>query len=135
MKILLDTHMLIWSMSEKGRTLPQHIQNMINDPGNEKYCSVVSIWETAIKYGAHPEEIGISENELAALCDRVGIIRLPLIHEHALTVNSLVKDENGPRHKDPFDKMLIAQAKYENMIFLTHDEKLQYYHEPCVIVI
>ena len=61
-----------------------------------------------------------------------GMISLPVTKEHAMAVTRLSRAENTPPHNDPFDKMLIAQAKTEGMIFLTHDHLLKDYGEGCV---
>ena len=61
---------------------------------------------------------------------------LPVLPEHAVFLKTLSYSSDAPRpHKDPFDRMLISQAKAENMVFLTHDELLPFYKEPCVVLI
>ncbi len=69
---------------------------------------------------------------LALCCETADMRSLPITKEHAIAVTSLRRAENTPPHNDPFDRILIAQAKMEGMIFLTHDRLLKDYDEKCV---
>ncbi len=68
-------------------------------------------------------------------CEKSGFNVLPLFNRHVYALKSIKLAENAPRHKDPYDRMLVAQAKVEGMKFLTHDSKIPYYNEECVIFV
>ena len=131
MKYLLDTHILIWALFSDDK-LPKNAFSIINNPENEIYYSVVSVWETVIKNNKAPDKMPVSGYDLAKGCEIAGMVVVPITKEHALSLNTLHRIENAPPHNDPFDRMLIAQAKAENMVLLTHDRLLQNYSEPCV---
>lgn len=135
MRYLLDTHILIWTLSGKEGLLPRNVAEMIDAPENEICYSSVSIWEVAIKNAVRPGQTGVSADTLARLCDKVGMREVPMTSRHALTVSTLSRSEDAPAHKDPFDRMLIAQAKAEGMLLVTHDVKLKDYGETCVMLV
>lgn len=131
MKYLLDTHILLWAINGSSR-LPEEAREILLDPDNTIYYSSVSVWEIALKHRAHPDEIGISGKTFAAYCQEAGYLRLDMEEEHILEEETLKVAEGAPPHNDPFDRMLIAQAKAEKLILLTKDVKMQSYKEPCV---
>jgi len=122
MKLLLDTHSWLWWIAEPHR-LSDEAQNLIRDSGNEVYLSVASCWEIAIKWGngkltlpAEPE-IFIPARLRR---DNISVLRVEL--HHALRVGHL-----PPHHKDPFDRMIIAQGQTEAMPILTADSQFSQY--------
>ena len=131
MKLLLDTHILIWALADDPK-LPQKARELILNESNELYASVVSLWEVTIKHTLHPGELSYSGKDFYDACARAGFELLPVKAEHILVVESLHRNENAPPHKDPFDRLLIAQAKNEDMTFVTHDALLPGYGEPCI---
>ena len=131
MKLLLDTHILIWALADDPK-LPQKARELILNESNELYASVVSLWEVIIKHTLHPSELSYSGKDFYDACARAGFGLLPVKAEHILVVESLHRNENAPPHKDPFDRLLIAQAKNEDMAFVTHDTLLPGYGEPCI---
>lgn len=131
MRYLLDTHILIWSIMADDQ-LSKEAYRIINDTENSIFYSVVSIWEVMIKQMKSPTRIPFSGVELAEYCKKAGFIHLSMIQEHAFLLSSLKRDEQAPSHNDPFDRIFIAQAKAENLLFLTHDKTLKYYNESCV---
>jgi len=135
MKYLLDTHILIWALSDRSYLLPDNILSEINKRDNEIFYSVASVWETTIKYSIKPEQIGVSPDTLVNLCNKADMKCLPITCEHALNVQTLKRLENAPHHKDPFDRLLIAQAKYEGMVLITHDSLFAGYNEECILKI
>ncbi|MCR4906450.1 MAG: type II toxin-antitoxin system VapC family toxin [Clostridiales bacterium] len=135
MRYLLDTHILIWALSGEEGLMPPEVAQMIDAPENEICFSSVSIWEVAIKNTVRPGQMGVKADTLARLCGKAGIRELPMTSRHALTVTSLARPDDAPTHKDPFDRMLIAQAKSEGMVLVTHDKKLKDYGEPCVMMV
>lgn len=131
MKYLLDSHILIWALFADEK-LPHEAYAIINNLENEIYYSAASVWEIGIKHRKSPNKMPISSKLLADSCDIAGMVSLPVTKEHAITAAGLNRIENTPPHNDPFDRMLIAQAKTEGMIFLTHDHLLKDYGEKCV---
>ena len=97
------------------------------------YYSAVYVWEVSIKHAAHPEDLAFSGKELAGFCQDAGFLPLEMRDKHIFALETITRAENAPRHNDPFDRMLIAQAKAENMSFLTHDALIPYYEEKCII--
>lgn len=134
MNILLDTHIIIWSLVEPEK-LSADALRLIGDMDNSIYYSSVSIWEIAIKNLANPEKVPISSEQIVRFCDEAGYKRLAMVNEHAFMLKMLHRKPESPPHKDPFDRMLIAQSKVEDMIFLTHDGLLKDYDESCVYIV
>ena len=132
MNLLLDTHILIWALNDDPQ-LSQKAKKMIMDPDNAVYYSVVSIWEVSIKHSSHPEDLEFSGRELSEYCQDAGFLPLEMRDKRVYSVETLTRSENAPRHIDPFDRMLVAQAKAENMSFITHDSLIPYYEERCII--
>lgn len=128
MKILLDTHYLIWALNDSPR-LTDKDRELLLDSGNEIFYSTISIWEIAIKSIKHK-----SMKKLPELIDKLsveaGFNEVKLDKKHIFEVSKL---KNLKNHKDPFDKMLLSQAKCENYKFLTKDEKLLSYDEQCIL--
>ena len=132
MNLLLDTHILIWALNEDP-ALPEAARELILDPDNVIYYSTVSVWETAIKHSIHPDHVEFTGKELADYCREAGFLCMDVKDRHVFALETLKRPENAPRHNDPFDRMLIAQAKAENMVFLTHDSLLPAYEEKCIM--
>ena len=134
MKILLDTHILIWFHSNDSE-LSSKVWKIILDPENEIYYSSINIWETQIKHLKHANEINFSGDDLNKMSIAAGLKCLNLKPEHCIELKSLIYDEkNAPLpHKDPFDRILICQAKSENMVLMTHDSLIPFYNEPCIL--
>ena len=132
MNLLLDTHILIWALTEDER-LPEKARQFILDPDNAIYYSTASIWEISIKHAIHPDEIEFSGRELSTYCQEAGFLQLEIRGRHVYALETLVRPKDAPPHKDPFDRILLSQAKAENMSFLTHDALISGYDEKCVI--
>ena len=132
MKLLLDTHILIWALADDPK-LPKKARELILDTENAIYVSVVSLWEVVVKHSIHPNAIPYSGKDFYDACGRAGFELLETKPEHILAVEDLRRSEGVPPHKDPFDRLLIAQAKVEEMQFVTHDALLSGYGESCVI--
>ncbi|MBV6476845.1 MAG: type II toxin-antitoxin system VapC family toxin [Rhodocyclaceae bacterium] len=128
MKLLLDTHLLLWAAGEPKR-LPAVARKLINDPRNELLFSMASLWEIVIKRSLGRDDFRVDPRLLRrGLLDN-GYVELAIGGEHALAVDSL-----QPIHKDPFDRLLIAQAQVESVTLLTADPQLGRYPGPirCV---
>lgn len=132
MKILLDTHIALWAMTDTEK-LSEEVVRMLESRKNEVYYSIASVWEIAIKHKIKPEQMPISEEEFVRLCEKTGFAQLSIEPEHIFLLKTLRRPDNAPKHNDPFDRMLLAQAKYEKLSLLTHDSLIPYYEEKCVI--
>lgn len=122
MKILLDTHVLLWALEDSPK-LPFNIREAIIDINNEIYVSVLSLWEIAIKHKNHPEMMPFSSTDIRNYAQRAGYIFLSL----NLDALSVYDKYDLSSHRDPFDQMLVCQSQAHNMRLLTHDEKLKEY--------
>lgn len=126
MNILADTHILLWSIYDDDK-LSDKAKNYLIDGRNRFYYSLVSIWEVAIKNNIG--KMPIPAEDLLEGCDEMGFVPLPLKKEHILRLRSLSEWE----HRNPFDRMLVAQAEAEKIHFLTEDKKILDYKSPCVL--
>ena len=129
-EILLDTHMILWAMLDDPK-LNDKMRNIILDPNNTIYYSIASMWEVQIKYDI--KKMPISGIEFMHYCEQSGYHKLPVDDSHVVELAGLVRDEAAPYHNDPFDRILISQAKAEGFTFLTHDSLLRGYNEPCLV--
>ena len=129
-EILLDTHMILWAMLDDPK-LNNKMRNIILDPNNTIYYSIASMWEVQIKYDI--KKMPISGIEFMHYCEQAGYHKLPVDDLHVVELAGLVRDEAAPYHNDPFDRILISQAKAEGFTFLTHDSLLRGYNEPCLV--
>ncbi len=128
MKLLLDTHLLLWAASAPDR-LSMRAVSMIEDTGNELMFSPVSIWEVAIKRSLGRDDFRADPRLL-----RRGLVdnqyqELGVTSTHAIEVDNL-----PPIHKDPFDRFLIAQAIAEGITLVTVDEVVARYPAPILKV-
>jgi PIN domain nuclease of toxin-antitoxin system len=124
MKLLLDTHMLIWALSD---TLPRKAKHFIADETNSLYFSPISIWEIVIKHKSSRTGFLIEPPVIHAHLLNDGYQELPFTSTQALLVKDL-----PPIHKDPFDHILIAQAKAAGMLLLTADKTINKYNAPVL---
>ena len=131
MNLLLDTYILIWALNEDP-ALPETARELILDPDNVIYYSTVSVWEIAIKHAAHPDNVEFTGKELSGFCMEAGFHCLEVKERHVFALETLKRPEDAPRHNDPFDRILVSQAKAENMFFVTHDSMIPYYGERCI---
>lgn len=131
MKLLLDTHILLWALSDAAQ-LPQKVRKLLENEENEIYYSLASLWEIQIKYLAHPGQMSFTAEQVAAYCSESGFYRLPIREEHIFCLRNLKRPESAPPHKDPFDRILICQAMTDNMLLITHDRLIPVYNEPCI---
>ncbi|WP_052055594.1 type II toxin-antitoxin system VapC family toxin [Myxosarcina sp. GI1] len=118
MQLLLDTHALIWWLSKNSRLSTQAYQEIAN-PHNIVFVSAASAWEIAIKKYLKKLE---APDDLAEQIEKKKFRQLPITVEQALTVEKLPL-----HHQDPFDRLLIAQAKTLNLTIVTRDRKFDSY--------
>ena len=124
MKYLLDTHFLIWIPIADRRT-PASLSSLLSDPANEFLFSAASMWEIAVKHSAGKVDFPYESRGIRTRLLGAGYEELPVLSEHAIAVESL-----EPIHKDPFDRLLIAQAIVEGIILLTTDRTVAKYKGP-----
>lgn len=124
MKLLLDTHLLLWAAGNPER-LPARARRLINDPKNELLFSAASLWEVAIKRALGRSDFRVDTRLLRrGLLDN-GYGELPITSDQVVAVESLPSI-----HKDPFDRLLVAQAGVEALILLTADPTVARYPGP-----
>ena len=134
MKLLLDTHIILWALDVNPK-LPSQARALIMDAKNDIYYSSASIWETTIKYMSKPDKIRISGSKLSDLCRKMGYQMLPIADKHVKALETLVYHNQNQVHNDPFDRIMIAQAKADGLKFVTHDSKIPFYEESCVVIV
>lgn len=124
MKLLLDTHLLLWTAGQPDR-LSKTARDLIEAEGSELIFSTASLWEIVIKRGLGREDFKADVRLLRrGLLDN-GYTELPIASEHVVAIENL-----PPLHKDPFDRVLVAQALVEGFILLTTDEVVACYPAP-----
>ena len=124
MKLLLDTHLLLWAAGEPDR-LSADARALIDAPENELFFSAASLWEIAIKRGLGRDDFQVDTRLLRrGLLDN-GYSELPIGSEHAVAIEGLPSI-----HKDPFDRMLVAQSVVEGITLLTADAYVAQYPGP-----
>jgi PIN domain nuclease of toxin-antitoxin system len=124
MKLLMDTHLLLWAAGEPRR-LSKAARRLIDNPDNELLFSAASLWEVAIKRRLGREDFKVDARLLRrGLLDN-GYSELPIISDHVVATESLPL-----LHRDPFDRILVAQATVEGVTLLTIDSLVSQYAGP-----
>lgn len=118
MRLLLDTHVLLWSLADSPELSPD-LRGKIVDPGNDVFVSAASVWEIAIKKRLGKLSAPDNLLEVIAACD---FTPLPINFAHAAAAGAL-----PPHHDDPFDRMLIAQARDAGLVLATRDRRFDAY--------
>lgn len=129
MKYLLDTHIILWALID-DKNLDKNTKEIILNKDNEIYYSTVSTWEVEIKH-QKDKSFKLTGEQFSFLCDQNFLLNLSINNKH---VNYLKEIENTI-NKDPFDRMLLAQAKAENMILITHDKKFKNYDKNNILIV
>lgn len=124
MILLLDTHLLLWAAVEPQR-LPSRAQALLEDAQHRLMFSVASIWEIAIKRGLERADFPLQPGPFRRDLLDNGYLEVPITGEHAVATMAL-----PPLHKDPFDRLLVAQAMTEGYTLLTVDRKVAAYPGP-----
>lgn len=124
MQLLLDTHLLVCAMGAPER-LPEGLAAMLEDPLQTPLFSVASLWELVIKKGLGRPDFNLEVPLLRRTLLQSGWQELPIQASHALAVASL-----PPLHRDPFDRLLLAQAIAEGLLLITADQQLAAYPGP-----
>ncbi len=128
MKALLDTHVWLWMLAAPERL--GSARRLVEDPRNELLLSAASVWELAIK--ASLGRLSLPQPAERFVPDRVrrtGVVPLAIEHEHALAAAAL-----PPLHRDPFDRLLVAQARALDVPLMTADAQVLRYDVPTIAV-
>lgn len=134
MKILLDTHIIIWVLMDSPKLSPK-ARELILDRGNEIYFSVISLWEIETKRLSKPDKMPFTARDISDYCKRAGYKLIQLKEESIYKLSELTRPENEPVHKDPFDRMLICQAMTENMNLFTHNSLIKGYDVSNILLV
>jgi PIN domain nuclease of toxin-antitoxin system len=127
-KLLLGTHLLLWA-AEGVKRVPRSARSWIADPENDLFFSAASLWEIAIKNGLKRPDFQVDARVLRRGLIDNGYSELPVVSEHAVAIDAL-----AAIHKDPFDRLLIAQASVEGITLLTDDATVAKYPGPVQLV-
>jgi len=119
MRLLIDTHLLLWAAND---TLPRNAVSYFKNIDNELFFSPASIWEVVIKRSLNRPDFQINPNDLYCGLVNNGYNELSITSHHTLLVSHL-----PPYHKDPFDRILIAQAMAEGLTLLSSDDAVSQY--------
>jgi len=119
MKLLLDTHTFIWIVSEPDK-LSSQVIDLFSSQENQVYLSAVNLWEIQIKTQLGKLKLDRDLNDI--VLRQSNLEALPVTFEHVLELGNL-----PTHHKDPFDRLLIAQAQYENLVLLSKDSVFSQY--------
>jgi PIN domain nuclease of toxin-antitoxin system len=126
-KVLLDTHVFLWWAIDDQR-LPVKLRHALESPDNVVFLSSASVWEIVIKQGLG--RIRLPDNPadwLQTYLTQYGLLPLTIEHAHVLAIRDL-----PPKHRDPFDRVLIAQALCEGMALATEDRVIRQYDVPVL---
>jgi len=121
-RLLLDSHLLLWTAADDAR-LTAEARVAIEDADNEVYFSAASIWEIAIKSALRRKDFRVDVSVLRASLPQSGFVELPVTADHAAAISRLPSGH----HRDPFDRLLVAQSIVEPMVLLTNDASLGHY--------
>jgi PIN domain nuclease of toxin-antitoxin system len=123
-RLLLDTRLLVWAAGPSPR-LSSAARRLIEDPSSELLCSVASLWEIAIKTALRRPDFAVDPRLFRRNLLNNGYTELPVTGEHAVAVASLPL-----LHRDPFDRILVAQSMVEGITLLTSDPRVAQYPAP-----
>lgn len=128
MRLLLDTHLLLWAAGEPDK-LSARARTLMEDPDNVLVFSAASLWEITIKTGLGRADFQVDPHLLRRGLIENGYEELPITSQHALAVGHL-----PDVHRDPFDRILVAQAMVEGLLLLTRDPLVKAYPGPIEAV-
>lgn len=128
---LADTHLALWLIDGSDK-LPAKAKEMMCEGTGPWYLSTVSVWEVMLKHQVHPEQMLIDSETFLGDCEASGFRVLSLEPDHIFEASRLPLMK---QHKDPFDRMLLAQARRESMALVTHDSSFGLYKDPRVLLV
>ena len=132
MQILLDSHILLWALTDSPK-LPQRARSLVANMHNEVFFSIATLWEIEIKHAAHPDKLKVGAEHVLAWCQEAGFKCLQIAERHVLALPTLEYEEGHPPHSDPFDRIMLCQAKVDGLVLVTRDSLLPNYLEGCVL--
>ena len=128
MRLLLDTHVWLWMIGEDER-LNEPTRAALSDPEADLFLSAAAVWELAIKHAAGKlKYTGSPAVQIPIQIKRSGVLPLPMTADHGLAAAALPM-----HHRDPFDRMMIAQALAEGLTLCTADDRLRAYEVPLLM--
>ena len=128
MRVLLDTHVALWALTDDAR-LPPVARRLIADPRSEVWVSAASVWEITIKYRLGRGDMPISGDQALQWFNAAGYAVLAISAAHAAATEDL-----PALHADPFDRLLVAQALAEPLRLITHDRAVAAYSDSVILV-
>lgn len=128
MNLLLDTHVALWAITDSLRLAPK-ARDLIANPANTVWVSVVSLWEITIKHSLGRGDMPISGAQAKHWFEQSGYQLLNIEAPHVLGVAEL-----PPLHNDPFDRLLVAQALAEPLRLITHDAQVARYSDTIIAI-
>ncbi len=128
MRLLVDTHLLLWAAA-RSRRLPKEARLLLQDPANEVFFSAASLWEVVIKAALRKPDFKVDVALLRPALAEMGFVELAVSGAHAERLAIL-----PALHKDPFDRMLVAQSLAEPLVLLTNDGVLGDYGNSVKVV-
>ena len=128
MRILLDTHLLLWAVGNSHR-LPNSVREELEDPSNALFCSAASLWEIAIKTMLRRPDFAIDIRAFRKALRSMSVDELPVVGDHIGTLPDL-----PDLHRDPFDRLLVAQSLAEPMSLWTNDRVVAQYSDSVTLV-
>ncbi len=128
MRLLVDTHLLLWAAA-KSRRLSKEARRLLEDPANEVFFSAASLWEIAIKTVLRTAGFKVDVALLRSALAQMEFAEIPVTAAHAERLAGL-----PAVHRDPFDRMLVAQSLAEPLVLLTNDRALADYAESVMVV-
>ena len=120
MKLLLDTHTLLWALGSPEK-LPEYIIEMVCNENNDVYLSAASLWEISIKHKKAPSKMPFTATQIRDYCQRAGYFFLSISVDSVSAFDKLSFENNN----DPFDQILVSQSVANNMKLITHDDKIK----------
>ena len=131
MRLLLDTHILLWRLAGSDKLSHESIA-LMDEQADEVLASTVSVWEVAIKWSLRkgsPDDMPLSGRAFADALEEAGVTVLPIVPAHAAALGDL-----DMHHRDPFDRLLVATARHEGLTLLTRDSALGIYGKVVKVI-
>ncbi len=128
---LADTHIALWAIGDSPK-LPEKARKLMLEEGSHWHLGYPSVWEIAIKHAKFPDRFLLTAKRFHDACNVLGLRDLPLTLEHFYRAELLPVEGV---HGDPFDRMLLAQARSEDMLLVTHDAAFAAYDDPHVLMV
>ncbi len=128
MKLLLDTHIALWAITENPK-LPHKVKSLLLTPSFEVFVSAATVWEIAIKHSINRGNMPCSGSEARRFFIEAGYLLLAITDEHTVAIESLASI-----HADPFDRIIVAQALSGHFRLITHDETVAKYSDSILLV-